>query len=146
MNAIEKDFVTLERTIDAPVEEVWYAWTEPAQVHWFGSDPQGKLVSAHLDVREGGFYEITFQDSDHTEHTCSGIYKEVRRFHKLSFTWTWKSEPGVETLVTVQLSQEGNATRMQFKHANLGTASLHNYESGWKTTFLKLERMLAREM
>lgn len=145
MNIIEKDFVTLELTFDATVEKVWRAWTDPTFLQWFGSDPNGKFVKADLDVRDGGCYEITFRDSDQTEHTCSGVYKEVQKYHKLSFTWTWKSEPGVETLVTVQFSSEGNSTRMQFEHANLGTASMHNYLSGWQTTFLKLARMLSND-
>jgi len=32
---------------------------------------------------------------------------------------------------------------MIFEHKNLGTASAHNYLTGWKETFIKLERVLA---
>jgi len=32
---------------------------------------------------------------------------------------------------------------MIFEQKNLGTTSAHNYLTGWKETFLKLERVLA---
>jgi uncharacterized protein YndB with AHSA1/START domain len=141
----DKNTVTIDLTINDLKENVWRAWTDPALIlHWFGSDPNGSGLSANLDVRAGGLFEVTFSDSDQTEHTCRGVYADVQEFSKLSFTWMWKSEPGVESFVTVILtSEKNNDTRMQFQHARLGTASMHNYLEGWRTTFLKLERMLA---
>ena len=140
------DKVTIEIPINAPLEKLWKAWTDPALISkWFGSDPDGKVMNAELDVRTGGTFEVTFKDSDKTEHTCSGVYKDVQEFRKLVFTWAWKSEPGVESLVTVQLTPDISFTRMFFEHARLGTASRHNYLSGWKSTFAKLERVLSIE-
>ena len=141
------DTITIETIIHAPSSIVWKAWTDPLLIlQWFGSDPNGKGIKAEVDVRPGGFYEITFKDSNGTEHTCSGTYKEVYEGHKLTFTWTWKNEPGVESFVTVILSPENNATKMLFEHANVGTASAHNYLIGWKSTFAKLDRVLTSEI
>lgn len=93
-------------------------------------------------MRPGGQFEITFCDSDSTEHTCTGIYKEVQNLEKLTFTWMWKNEPGVESFVSIVFQAEGNSTRMQFEHAKTGTESKHAYYKGWLATFSKLERML----
>jgi uncharacterized protein YndB with AHSA1/START domain len=135
--------ISIEKTINVPVEKVWYAWTDPALVmKWFGSDPNGKVLKAILDVRPGGYFEITFNDSDQTEHTCSGIYKDVQKFKKLTFSWMWKSEPDVESFVTLSFADKGNATQMQFDHSNTGNDSKHVYLKGWQDTFSKLERML----
>ena len=87
-------------------------------------------------------FEITFKDSDETEHTCSGVYLEVEELQTLRFTWNWKSEPGAESLVTVNFKQPDAFTRMHFEHANIGTASQHNYREGWSRTFAKLEQVL----
>ena len=54
-----------------------------------------------LGLRRGGSFEVSFMDSDGTEHTCSGVYADVQPETKLSFSWRWKSEPGVETFVSV---------------------------------------------
>lgn len=135
--------ILIKKIINASLEEVWKAWTDPDRVMlWFGSDPQGSVLFATLDVKLGGCFEITFQDADHTEHNCSGKYLEVLEFNKLRFTWNWKSEPGVESFITIVFQAEGNSTYMLFEHAKTGTDSKHAYYKGWLTTFSKLERML----
>lgn len=135
--------VSVETLINAPIEKVWRAWTEPALVMgWFGSDPGGKVLKAALDVRPGGYFEVTFRDADLTEHTCSGIYKEVQEYSRLTFSWNWKSEPGIESFIILTLVSENKVTNMRLEHINPGTASKHDYIKGWQSTFSKLERML----
>jgi len=145
MERADNDTVTIEIAIKAPIETVWKAWTDPAHLSWFGSDPNGKVLKANLNVSIGGSFEITFSDFDQTEHTCSGVYVDVQEFSKLSFSWRWKNEPGVESLVTITLTSEGNSTRMLFQHAHVGTTSMHDYLNGWQATFSKLERMLNKQ-
>ena len=140
---IAKDSVCIETILHASVEKVWEAWTEPSVImKWFGSDPNGEVLRAKLEVRPGGSFEVTFRDSDQTEHTCSGIYSEVKKLSKLAFSWHWKSEPGVESFIVLLLTEEGQTTKMQFEHMNLGSGSKHNYVKGWQSTFLKLEQLL----
>lgn len=135
--------VWIEKTFRAGLRKVWDAWTDPAViVKWFGSDPNGVVLHAELDVRPGGRFEVSFQDADQTLHTCSGTYMEVAPLHLLVFSWHWKSEPGVASNVRVLFAQEGESTRMQFAHMHLGIGSQHNYTEGWLSTFSKLERVL----
>ncbi|MXV52647.1 SRPBCC domain-containing protein [Pedobacter sp. HMF7647] len=146
MFSTKNDSVTLEMIFRVPIEKVWQAWTDPRLLLlWFGSDPNGKGLKAELDVRPGGSFEITFRDSNNTEHTCFGVYSDVNKFSHLAFSWTWKSEPGVESSVTVELSSDGDNTRMHFRHADLGFSSAHDYQEGWKTTFQKLEKVLTND-
>ena len=138
------DSVSLEIMIHTPVEKTWEAWTDPALIlKWFGSDPNGEGIKAELDVRPGGEFEISFRDSNGTEHTCSGVYVIVEKPEKLSFTWRWKSEPGVESLVNISFIDKKNSTLMRFEHANLGSASKHDYLQGWQSTFEKLLKVLS---
>jgi len=138
--------VFIEHTFGSPVEKVWDAWTNPSQImNWFGSDPNGKVLQAELDVRPGGYFEVTFRDSDQTEHTCSGTYDEVLPLSKLTFSWRWKSEPGVESFIILMLTPAGESTRMQFEHKNPGSDSKHDYVKGWQSTFSKLERLLSTQ-
>ena len=137
------DVIRIEISFNASIEKVWNAWTDPHLVlQWFGSDPNGKGVKAVLDVQPGRHYEIAFKDGDGTEHTCMGKYLNVEKFKQLSFTWEWKNEPGVQSLVTVLLSARNNTSHMIFEHKNVGAASAHNYLVGWKATFSKLEEVL----
>lgn len=138
-----KDALFIETKIDTSVEKVWEAWTEPSVImKWFGSDPKGIVLSAKLDLRAGGSFEVVFKDGDQTEHTCYGIYTDIEKFSKLTFTWHWKSEPGVESFIVLQLTEEGKSTKMQFEHKNFGNGSKHDYVKGWQSTFVKLKQLL----
>ena len=138
-----EDSINLEINIHAPVQEVWKAWTDPELIlKWIGSDPKGEGLKARMDVRPGGMYEISFCGSDRVEHTSFGMYSEVKEFRKLIFSWEWKSEPGVESFVTIELIPDGNHTLMQFEHSHVGNSSMHNYLTGWSTTFVKLIQLL----
>jgi uncharacterized protein YndB with AHSA1/START domain len=137
------DSVRIETNFNTRKEKIWEVWTEPEFIlQWFGSDPKGKGLKAKMNVEQGGSYEITFKDGDGTEHTCMGKYLIVEKFRQLSFTWEWKNEPGVESLVNILFDSINNSTAMIFEHKNLGTASAHDYLTGWKGTFLKLAGVL----
>jgi uncharacterized protein YndB with AHSA1/START domain len=137
--------VRITRQFAAPPDKVWRVWTEPRAVsQWFGSDPNGRVLSASLDVRPGGKFEVTFVDGDGTQHTAHGVYLQVVQPRLLEFTWNWKSEPGIETEITVALSaEESGATTMQFEHGKLIQTSTHNYVDGWRSTFDKMEHVIS---
>ena len=106
------------------------------------SRPPGRVLDAALDVRPGGRFTISFQDGDGTEHTCTGIYQDVVQFRKLSFSFTWKIEPGVEALIVLTFTASGGYTHLLLEHHNPGSAALHNYEQGWRSTLAKLRKIL----
>ena len=123
---------------------VWKAWTDPKWIaHWVGSDPNGNVRHVNTDVRLGGTFEFAFTDSDGTQHTARGVYREVVPNRKLAFSWSWANEPGVETSIVVDLAQDARATSMRFEHAGLTHASTHDYAFGWRSTFEKMENVLA---
>jgi uncharacterized protein YndB with AHSA1/START domain len=135
--------ISISRYFSEPPHEVWRAWTDPQLVKsWFGSDPNGTVLDASLDVRLGGTFEVTFRNSDDTQFTCIGAYKQIEKYQRLVFTWTWKDRPEVMELVTLVFQAEQNGTLMIFEHANIDAGTTHGYETGWKSTFDKLERTL----
>lgn len=138
--------VNISHDFSQPPQKVWQAWTDPAIVKcWFGSDPNGTVLAASLDVRLGGRFEVTFQNADQAQFTCIGQYKEIEPDQKLVFSWTWKDRPEVLELVSIIFQAEQNGTKMFFEHANIDPATTHGYENGWKSTFEKLERTLQAE-
>lgn len=138
-----REVAMIERHFDSAPMVVWRAWTEPEQMRrWFGSDPAGIVITANADVRLGGSYSVTFADSDGTQHTASGEYLEVQPHARLVFSWHWKSETGVTSVVTVLMKPDGKGTTMHFQHAGIGYGSSHDFEKGWQSTFDKLERTL----
>lgn len=137
--------VALSVLLEASPEKVWAAWTQPEFImKWFGSDPNGTVIEANMNVQPGGSYVITFRDSDGTEHTCVGKYQRVNEPFELSFTWEWKSEPGQVSNVSIDLVPSDGKTFMKFSHTELGASSAHQYEEGWKRTFEKLKLALSK--
>ena len=135
--------IRISRSFSASPQEVWQAWTDPKLVKsWFGSDPNGKVLDASLDVRPGGTFEVTFRNSDDTQFTCAGTYKEIKKYQRLVFTWTWKDRPEVQESVTLVFQARQTGTLMIFRHANIDAGTTHDYETGWRSTFDKLERTL----
>jgi uncharacterized protein YndB with AHSA1/START domain len=136
--------IEIVHRFDAPPAAVWQAWTDPAVVRrWWGSDPNGVVTSAVLDVRAGGRFEISFRDPDGTRHTSRGAYLRVDAPAVLELTWSWASEPGVGSRVTVELEGDDRGTAMRFVHGDLRGASEHDYATGWRRTFAKLDDVLA---
>ncbi len=137
-----KPSLTLRRKLNAKPAAVYAAWTDPAQVtRWFGPD-SGAALSAEIDPRSGGRLHIAFKTADGERHDVSGVYREVRPEEKLVFTWAWKSTPDRESLVTIDLTPDGNGTMLTLTHEQFfDEAARDSHRSGWMVALDKLERL-----
>jgi uncharacterized protein YndB with AHSA1/START domain len=135
--------ITIEWDFYQPPNIIWIAWIDPNIVKkWFGSDPNGIVLSVTMNVEIGKKFEVTFIGSDRIEHTCYGEYKKIKENEELNCTWNWKAEPNQTSEIYMLLLPTKYGTRMIFKHFNLNGKSSHNYEIGWTSTFKKLEGIL----
>jgi uncharacterized protein YndB with AHSA1/START domain len=105
---------------------------------WFGSDPNGMVLSADIDLSVGGKYKISFQDSDGPIHTAFGEYVELIEFSKLRCTWEWESEAGHVSELIVELIPKREKTLSILTHSNLNPNSIHGYTDGWNGTMNKI--------
>lgn len=138
------NFVEISYFYSHPPSKLWEAWTNPLIVKlWFGSDPNGTVLDAMLDVQINGSFKVKFANVDGTTYTAQGIYKEVELNKKLVFTWGWEEQPHIHEWVQVRFELEKDGTLMQFEHHDIDKNSAHNYAEGWKSTFKKIERALS---
>ncbi len=78
----------ITRVYDAPRDQVWKAWTEPARLAaWWGKRGwTARLDSIEMDVRPGGVFRVTtVNDDDGREMTNDGTYTEVVEPERLAF-------------------------------------------------------------
>ena len=79
--------ITLSRTLEAPRELVWRAWTEPDRLaQWWG--PPGwstPVENITMDVRPGGTMRVTSISEGGAEMTVIGVYREVAEPERLTF-------------------------------------------------------------
>lgn len=78
--------ITLTRTIDAHIDDVFAAWTDPALIEQWQAD------EAELDAFEGGEYKFTtFGDEEDAEdHTVSGEILKFVENERLVMSWVHK--------------------------------------------------------
>ena len=79
--------ITLTRTIDANIDDVFAAWTDPALIEQWQAD------EAELDAFEGGEYRFTTfgDDEDPEDHVVSGEILQFVENEKLVMSWVHKS-------------------------------------------------------
>ena len=75
--------ITLTRTIDANIDDVFAAWTDPALIEQWQAD------EAELDAFEGGEYKFTTfgDDEDPEDHVVSGEILQFVENEKLVMSW-----------------------------------------------------------
>ncbi|MEV7130535.1 SRPBCC domain-containing protein [Streptomyces sp. NPDC093260] len=93
---------TLTRTLDAPVEQVWRAWTTPEQyARWAGV----AAGSVEMDVRPGGAWKATMLTPDGGQFPLTGSYLEVTENRRLVIGMDVPGKPAPATM-TVDLDEQ----------------------------------------
>lgn len=65
MTTTEKTSVTIEATINAPIEKVWACWTAPQHiVNWCSASQDWHVPKAENDVRPGGKFLTRMEAKD----------------------------------------------------------------------------------
>lgn len=139
-----KPSLTIKRRLKAAPAKVFAAWTDPEKVkHWMGPG-EVKLVSAECDLRVGGRYRWLMRAPSGEEHDVSGVYREIIPDRKLVFTWSWKTMPERESLVTVAIEPDGGGSLLTLMHEQFADEDARDrHNAGWTGALDKMERMLA---
>lgn len=158
----ETDLV-LERTLDAPVDLVWEAYTNPEHLKkWFAPKPF-EISEIEMDLRPGGVFRIrmTGPDGFDTGHGTPGCVLEVIEGKKL--VWTSALGPGYRPneagegcesfpmTAVITFADAGNgktAYKAVALHKDLADKETHEkmgFHDGWGTTAGQLEE-LAKEL
>jgi uncharacterized protein YndB with AHSA1/START domain len=91
--------ITLTRTIDAHIDDVFAAWTDPALIEQWQAD------EAEMDAFEGGEYKFTTfgDDEDPEDHVVSGEIVQFVENEKLVMSWVHRDsdEEDAEELIFV---------------------------------------------
>ena len=76
--------ISVVREFDAPLEQVWKAWTEPELLDQWWAPKPWKANTKSMDFREGGLWFYYMQGPDGERHYCKVNYKTI--LPKKSFT------------------------------------------------------------
>jgi uncharacterized protein YndB with AHSA1/START domain len=129
-NHINNNEVFIEEIINASIDRVFQAWTDPEKLmKWYA--PDGCTIRfIELNIKTGGKFHSCISNPQYGDCWCIGEYKEVVPFSKLVFTMVNADEGGNpinpanigmdpdwpgETLVTITLTEENGKTRLQLR-------------------------------
>jgi uncharacterized protein YndB with AHSA1/START domain len=148
----------IERIMDAPMERIWRAWSEPDLVkQWWG--PQGySCPEAKITFREGGQYTFAMKSPEGKVIWSSGTYQKIDPTVKIAFTDYFSDEfvksitaaqagmPDFPDLlfVTVELSKKAGETLMTITHEGIPEHMKEDCRNGWNQSFDKMQRLCNR--
>lgn len=149
--------LVLERTLDAPRELVWRAWTDPERLKsWWAPKPY-ETPEAEMDLRPGGIFRTRMTGPDGFEEDGAGCVLEVVEGEKI--VWTSALGPGwrpaeldeegcgafpMTAIVTFADAPDGRTYyRAVALHRNAADRDTHEkmgFHEGWGTVAGQLEK------
>ncbi|MCY3597278.1 MAG: SRPBCC domain-containing protein [Rhodospirillales bacterium] len=139
-------FLSLQRTIDAPVDQVYSAWTDPELMRKWFAPGELKVARAVAEVEVGGTFLVEMHGTDGESHLTRGVYREVIPNRRLVHTWQWEGSD-IESLVTVEFEPGSpSTTQLTLTHSRFADSEARDrHEGGWNGCLLKLSALFPRQ-
>jgi len=164
--AMQTNHLEITRTVHAPRELVFKAWTEPEHLkHWWG--PAGfDLHIASFDLKPGGLFHYHMQNADGQQMWAKFVFREVAGPGKLVYVISFSDEEGntvrapfselypLEVLNIVTFTEEDGQTTMTLRGGPIHATeeevsffySMHpSMQEGFGATFDKLDEYVAKQ-
>jgi len=128
METKNKTTITVENTVNAPVEKVWQYWTKPEHItKWNNASDDWHTPWAKNDLRTGGSFTARMEAKDGSfGFDFGGIYDEVKENEIIEYTI------GDGRKVKVNFMKEGNATKVVEKFEAETINSIEMQKGGWQ--------------
>jgi uncharacterized protein YndB with AHSA1/START domain len=115
--------IKVERTILAPLREVFDGWLDPK----IPGNPWNAAEKFILDPKVDGLFYWTLKGTSHY-----GRFTEIERPGRIQHTWVSPNTLGEESTVTVTFKKQGEDTLMTLMHSDLpDTEGGRGHEKGW---------------
>jgi uncharacterized protein YndB with AHSA1/START domain len=122
-NAKKTIEIKVERTILAPLREVFDGWLDPK----IPGNPWNAAEKFILDPKVDGLFYWTLKGTSHY-----GRFTEIERPGRIQHTWVSPNTLGEESTVTVTFKKQGEDTLMTLMHSDLpDTDNGRGHEKGW---------------
>jgi uncharacterized protein YndB with AHSA1/START domain len=130
---------TLTRSLAAPPERVWAAFTNADQyAAWIWPAEWG--TTCEIDLRIGGQFRVA---SAERGLSIQGTYREIDPITRLVMNWTQTNREG-DSLLTITLTPTADGTTLELTHENFpDETSRADHERGWTDCLSRLPGYLA---
>jgi uncharacterized protein YndB with AHSA1/START domain len=120
--------ITVEATIQAPVEKVWKYWTNPEHiVNWSFASDDWHSPAAENDLREGGKFSSTMAAKDGSmSFDFWGVYTKIDDHKVIDYTM------GDGRTVAITFSGDGDTTKIVETFEAESENSVEMQQGGWQ--------------
>lgn len=139
--------VRIARTVDAPRNLVYDAYTKPEHLQKWLLGPEGwTMPICEIDARPGGAWRYGWRKDNGTEMIMGGTVQEIVPNERIVTTERWGPE-WPETVNTVEFTEEGGlttiTTTVTYPSKEARDAALQTgMKDGMETSFARLDRYL----
>jgi uncharacterized protein YndB with AHSA1/START domain len=128
MNATDQATITVEATVNAPVQKVWDTWEKPEHItKWCNASDDWHTPHAENDLREGGKFLPRMEAKDGSfGFDFWGIYDEVKPNELIAYTM------GDGRKVKVIFAADGNTTKITETFDPETTNPIEMQKGGWQ--------------
>lgn len=136
METNKKPVVTIEATVNAPVEKVWKYWGEPQHItQWAFASPDWHAPKAENDLRTNGKFSTTMAAKDGSySFEFGGVYTNVEP-KKLA-----EYELGDGRKVSVSFSGSGDQTKVVQTFEAESENPVDMQKAGWQAILDNMKR------
>ena len=120
--------ITVEATVNAPVEKVWKSWGEPQHIkNWCAASEDWHAPNAENDLRTGGKFSTRMEAKDGSfGFDFGGIYDNIKKNELIEYTI------GDGRKVRVTFSPSGEQTKIVETFDAETTNSVEMQRGGWQ--------------
>ena len=120
--------ITVQTTVNAPIEKVWKFWTDPGHIiHWNNASDDWHTPRAENDLRVGGKFSARMEAKDGSfGFDFGGDYTNVVEHKTIEYTM------GDGRKVKIDFFSEGNSTKVVETFDAENTHSVEMQRSGWQ--------------
>ena len=148
-SAVPKYVLTVQRLLDAKLEQVWRCWTEPELLEkWFCPRPWF-LTDARIDLRTGGEFSAVFNGPEGEKFNSVGVYLEIEHQRMLKSTDAFLPGwiPSERAFMVSEARFEeasGGCTEFTYRAMHWNESALKEHEqmqfhAGWRKVVDQLE-------
>ncbi|MBG9377638.1 SRPBCC family protein [Panacibacter sp. DH6] len=128
MNTQQKQTITIETIVHAPLEKVWDYFTSPAHItQWNNASEDWHTPTASNDLKVGGSFSYRMEAKDGSfGFDFGGVYDAVEEHALIAYTL------GDNRQVTVIFTADGNSTKVQESFEAETMHSVEMQQAGWQ--------------
>ena len=136
METANKTNITVEATVNAPVDKVWKYWSAPEHItKWNNASDDWHSPRAENDLRTGGKFFTRMEAKDGSfGFDFGGVYDDVRKNELIEYTM------GDGRKVSVKFSGTENETRVVETFEAEETHSIEMQRGGWQAILDNFKR------